>query len=70
MFSRCWLVLSLSAWFFIKYPVGGWSHSVFHMVVAFLPPLIMHAASTLPSSEDQLKVAAQCAVLAERALQA
>jgi len=68
LFLRCWVVLYFAGWFFIKYPVGGWSHSVFHIIIAFLPPLIMQAASTLPSSREYMEVAAKCAVLSERAI--
>lgn len=62
LFSRVWFTLLLGSYFFIAYPVKGWSHSVFHLVICFLPPLLMQAASTLPSSQPYLATAAQCAV--------
>lgn len=65
LFSRCWMVLFLAGWFFVKYPLGGWSHAAFHFVIALIPPLLMKAALDLPSSYDALRTAGQCAVLAE-----
>mmetsp|Transcript_7833 Transcript_7833/g.8668 ORF Transcript_7833/g.8668 Transcript_7833/m.8668 type:complete len:324 (+) Transcript_7833:156-1127(+) len=55
LFVQCWIVLHCSGWFFIKYPVGGWSHSVFHIILTLLPPLLLQAASTLPSSHEYIR---------------
>eukprot|EP00540_Astrosyne_radiata_P013918 CAMPEP_0116853420 /NCGR_PEP_ID=MMETSP0418-20121206/17902_1 /TAXON_ID=1158023 /ORGANISM="Astrosyne radiata, Strain 13vi08-1A" /LENGTH=379 /DNA_ID=CAMNT_0004485819 /DNA_START=116 /DNA_END=1255 /DNA_ORIENTATION=+ len=63
LFSQCWFVLGVAGWFFVKYPLGGWSHSAFHLVISLLPPLLMKAACKLPSSHDRIQVAAQCAAL-------
>lgn len=68
LFSECWIVLFVAAYFFVKYPLGGWSHSAFHFVVAALPPLLMKAACQLPSSHESMRVAAQCAMLAKNGL--
>jgi hypothetical protein len=67
--AKLWSLLSISGWLFSQYPIGGWSHSVFHIVMAFVPPLLMTAAMELPSSHAQLEVAAQCALLAKESLQ-
>jgi hypothetical protein len=69
LFTKLWSLLSISGWLFSQYPIGGWSHSVFHIVMAFVPPLLMTAAMELPSSQAQLEVAAQCALLAKESLQ-
>ena len=58
-------IYAISGWFFAMYPIGGWSHSIFHLVIALAPPIIMSVAGTLPASQDQLRVAAICAVQAE-----
>ena len=58
-------IYAVGGWFFALYPIGGWSHSVFHLVMALAPPIIMSVAGGLPASQHQLRVAAQCAVLAE-----
>jgi hypothetical protein len=68
LFAKLWLLFSISGWLFGMYPIGGWSHSVFHIVMAFVPPLLMTAALELPASHGQLQVAAQCAVLAKDSL--
>jgi len=68
LFSKIWFLFTISGWLFSQYPIGGWSHSVFHIVMAFVPPLLMTAAVELPASQEQLKVAAQCAVMAKESL--
>lgn len=65
LFFKCWVILFLAGYFFVHYPVGGWSHSVFHVIIAFLPPYLMQVASTLPTSQEYMEVAAKCAILAE-----
>jgi hypothetical protein len=68
LFSQIWCLLAISGWLFSQYPIGGWSHLAFHVVMAFVPPLLMAAAIDLPASQDQLKIAAQCAVMAKDSL--
>lgn len=63
LFVQLWIVFCVSGWLFAKYPLGGWSHSMFHIVIGFVPPLLMVAACSLPASQAQMKVAAQCLVL-------
>mmetsp|Transcript_58306 Transcript_58306/g.142558 ORF Transcript_58306/g.142558 Transcript_58306/m.142558 type:complete len:582 (-) Transcript_58306:329-2074(-) len=70
LFVKIWTLFAISGWLFSKYPIGGWSHSVFHIVMAFVPPLLMEAGLELPASQPQLKVAAQCAVVAHSGLSA
>ena len=52
LFIHLWTVLGLSFWLFCKYPIGGWSHSAFHLVIALAPPLIMTAACDLPVAQQ------------------
>lgn len=66
LFLKLWLVLGIGGWLFGKYPIGGWSHSAFHLVMALAPPLMMRAACDLPASQAQMKLAAYCVVLAEQ----
>lgn len=61
-------LFSAGGWLFGQYPIGGWSHSVFHIVMALVPPIMMTAALDLSSSQSQLEVAAHCALLAEKTL--
>jgi hypothetical protein len=68
LFAKVWFLFGISGWLFSQYPIGGWSHSAFHIVMAFVPPLLMTAAVELPASQSQLKVAAQCALLAKESL--
>jgi hypothetical protein len=66
LFGQLWLVLLIGFWLFGLYPIGGWSHCVFHLVAMLLPPLLMKAACRLPVAQEQMKLAAQCVVLAEQ----
>jgi hypothetical protein len=69
LFGQLWGILSLGFFLFGAYPIGGWSHAAFHLVLFFLPPLLISAALELPASQGQLKIAAQCAALAREAFE-
>lgn len=57
------LLASLPLWkLFARYPVGGWSHGLFHVVLSFLPYLAIEAAMRLESSQIQISLARQCAM--------
>jgi len=62
LFLHVWTVLLIAGWFFVSYPIGGWSHSAFHVVLWLLPPVLMNGAIGLPASQAALKNAAKCAV--------
>ena len=62
LFVQLWMVFLVSGWCFATYPIGGWSHTVFHLVIALAPRLMLRAAATLPASAAQLELAAQCVV--------
>ena len=66
LFAECWFVLFLSGYCFIAYPLRGWSHAVFHLIICFLPPLLMEAALDLPSSQPYLETAVMCARLVNK----
>ena len=66
LFLQVMTVIGVGGWLFVLYPIGGWSHTAFHLVLAFLPPLLMMAATELPASQEQLRLAATCAVLTEQ----
>jgi len=66
LFVKISVILLISAWLFASYPIGGWSHSAFHVAIAMLPPLLMIAACNLSSSRAQIQTAAMCAVLQEK----
>mmetsp|Transcript_25976 Transcript_25976/g.38384 ORF Transcript_25976/g.38384 Transcript_25976/m.38384 type:complete len:266 (+) Transcript_25976:98-895(+) len=64
LYLSCLAVYATAGMLFIYYPIGGWSHSVFHLVLTLLPYIGMRVASTLPSSQPYMEVAAQCSMLA------
>mmetsp|Transcript_1297 Transcript_1297/g.2814 ORF Transcript_1297/g.2814 Transcript_1297/m.2814 type:complete len:376 (+) Transcript_1297:199-1326(+) len=54
----------LSIWSFVKYPFGGWSHSLgFHVGLLVLSPIFMEVACGFELSREQILVAAKCASL-------
>lgn len=53
--------ISVALQLFVKYPFGGWSHGLFHLILAFLPHLAMKAAVALEPSQHQILLAAKCA---------
>lgn len=65
LYSKLGVLFVICGWLFRSYPIGGWSHSAFHIVLAFVPPMLMTAALELPASQNQLRVAVQCASLAK-----
>lgn len=62
-FGTLFVICATAGWFFCKYPIGGWSHSAFHLFIGLVPPILMHVAMSLPVTQPQLKLAAQCSVL-------
>lgn len=67
-YSKLATLYMLGGWLFGKYPIGGWSHSAFHIVMAFVPPIVFSYALKLPASQNQLDVAAHCTNLAKNTL--
>mmetsp|Transcript_772 Transcript_772/g.1767 ORF Transcript_772/g.1767 Transcript_772/m.1767 type:complete len:398 (-) Transcript_772:242-1435(-) len=61
------IIFGVGGWLFGQYPIGGWSHAVFHIAITFVPPVMFWSALNLPSSRGQLEVAAHCAMLAGKA---
>lgn len=64
LFFQFVLLFTVGGWLFAKYPFGGYSHSIFHLVLAFLPHLVMTAATQLESSQPQISLAVKCAGVA------
>jgi hypothetical protein len=48
-FLQAWTMLGLGFALFKWYPLGGWSHGMFHLVLVGLPPLLMEAANIMSS---------------------
>merc|ERR1712125_197012 len=62
VFWKSFIVLTISAWFFAAYPIQGWSHSAFHLVIALIPPILLPAAANLHASHDATSLALSCAL--------
>mmetsp|Transcript_26990 Transcript_26990/g.53887 ORF Transcript_26990/g.53887 Transcript_26990/m.53887 type:complete len:316 (-) Transcript_26990:2166-3113(-) len=61
LFCKFLLMFILAGYSFSKYPIGGWSHTLFHAFLSFLPYLLFCEAVQLNSSQAQISLAAQCA---------
>jgi hypothetical protein len=62
LFLQFWATMSVSMWLFATYPLGGWSHAIFHIVVTAILPLLFQAATLTASSQAAIHLAAQCTV--------
>ncbi|KAL7540861.1 hypothetical protein ACHAXR_010443 [Thalassiosira sp. AJA248-18] len=61
LFLQFMILFGVGGWLFVGYPVAGWSHGLFHLMLAFLPHLVMTASMQLESSQLQISLAAKCA---------
>ena len=60
LFLQFVFMFAMGGWLFVQYPVAGWSHGLFHIVLCFLPYLVIAAAMELESSQLQLTLALKC----------
>merc|ERR1712157_196734 len=63
LFAQLWIIFFISAWFFAKYPIKGWSHSAFHFTISLIPYFLLQEACKLPASQPQIITAARCAII-------
>ena len=63
LFRKVWGLFLVAIWFFAAYPVGGWSHAAFHIVMVAVPPLLLDMAAKMEAYGDWSKAAARCAIL-------
>jgi hypothetical protein len=59
-FAKLLCLGMIGFWLFTRYPIGGWSHAVFHLVMGLSPPLVMEVALTLEASQPAMQQAAAC----------
>ena len=65
--SKIALIYAFSAWIFAKYPFGGYSHGIFHLVAAMATPIQLGMSTRLIASQEALDIAAKCTILARDA---
>ena len=41
VFQQVWCLFVVSLWLFAAYPLGGWSHAAFHIVMVAVPPILL-----------------------------
>ena len=63
LFGKIWAMFVLAVWFFVAYPIGGWSHAAFHIIMIGVPPLLLERVADLEATGAWSQAAATCAVL-------
>jgi hypothetical protein len=59
------IIFSVAGWMFASYPLGGFSHGVFHLIAALSNPIQLGLSTMLSTSEEVIQIAASCAVMKE-----
>jgi hypothetical protein len=59
------LIYGIAGWMFAAYPLGGYSHCIFHVVMALVTPLQLGMSTRHMISQEAIDIAAKCAVLAQ-----
>lgn len=60
IFWRFLVMFAVAGWLFVCYPVAGWSHGLFHLVLGFLPVLVIAAAMELESTRIDMAMTSRC----------
>lgn len=55
IFPKVFAIICVSLWLFVTYPIGGYSHAAFHVVISLLPYYMLLIASNLRISEEQMQ---------------
>ena len=66
LFGKIWVIFCVALWLFAAYPLRGWSHAAFHMVMVAVPPLLWEMVAHDEVYGDWSMAAAHCAVLRRR----
>ena len=59
------IIFAISGWMFTSYPLGGFSHGVFHLIAALSNPIQLGLSTMLSTSEEAIQIAANCAAMKE-----
>ena len=61
LFRKIWSYFVVAVWCFAAYPIGGWSHAAFHIVMIAVPVLLLDMAAKMEAEGEWSISAAQCA---------
>lgn len=64
-FMQLLVIYGLSGWLFSAYPIKGWSHGTFHLLLTGANPIFFKVSASLSSSQEAISIAAKCALLAQ-----
>lgn len=62
LFCKIWSYFVVAVWCFVAYPIGGWSHAAFHIVMVAVPYLLLEAAKMEAGGEWSIAAAAVCGI--------
>ena len=60
LFRKIWSYFVVAVWCFAAYPIGGWSHAAFHIVMVAVPVLLLDMAAKMEAEREWSMAAAQC----------
>ena len=60
LFCKIWSYFVVAVWCFVAYPIGGWSHAAFHIVMVAVPYLLLDMAAKMEAGGEWSISAAQC----------
>ena len=61
LFRKIWSYFVVAVWCFAAYPIGGWSHAAFHIVMIAVPVLLLDMAAKMEAEGEWSMAAARCA---------
>jgi hypothetical protein len=60
LFCKIWSYFVVAVWCFVAYPIGGWSHAAFHIVMVAVPYLLLLMAAKMEAGGEWSIAAAVC----------
>lgn len=57
------IIYGIGVWLFSQYPLGGWSHTAFHLVFFLTIPIYMYTSLDLAFTKSQIELVAKCTLI-------
>jgi len=64
---RLLVLYPIVTWLFVVYPLGLWSHSMFHLLIMLIPPILMEIVVELPSVQEEVALFSRCVSMSKEA---
>ena len=66
-FIKLTVINLISSWIFSAYPFGGYSHGIFHLIIALTNPIQLKLSTKVLSCQNAIHIGATCANLLSKA---